>query len=274
MPELPEVQNVCDALRRVLPGRRITGVRLFSPALRTSLLPLETADLPGRFFTDVRRRAKYIIADLDDGRSLLMHLGMSGVIRVEDAELPRRRHEHVFILLDDGRAFRFECPRRFSLLECCLLEGREHLPQKLLGLGIEPFSRRFSAAYLAGKAAGRSVPVKNFIMDNAVVTGIGNIYAAETLFAAGIHPARPAGEVSHREWRQIVRHARRILARAVELGGTSISDFLNVDGSESRFAQELNVYGSCGRPCPVCGTILQTVKLGGRSSCFCPECQK
>ena len=274
MPELPEVQNVCDALRRVLPGRRITGVRLFSPALRTSLLPLETADLPGRFFTDVRRRAKYIIADLDDGRGLLAHLGMSGVIRVEDARRPRRKHEHVFITLDDGRAFRFECPRRFSLLECCSLHGRERLPGKLLALGVEPFSRRFNASYLAGKAAGRRVPVKNFIMDNAVVTGIGNIYAAETLFAAGIHPARPAGEVSHREWRQIVRHARRILARAVELGGTSISDFLNVDGSEGRFAQELNVYGSCGRPCPVCGTILQTVKLGGRSSCFCPECQK
>ena len=274
MPELPEVQNVCDALSRVLPGRRITGVELFSPALRTSLLPLKTAGLPGRTFTGVRRRAKYIIADLDDGRALLIHLGMSGVIRVEDAALPRRKHEHVFILLDDGRAFRFECPRRFSLLEVHPLAGAERLPAKLHLLGVEPFSRRFSVPYMTGKAAGRSVPVKNFIMSNAVVTGIGNIYATETLFAAGIHPARPAGQISEREWRKIIRHARRILARAVELGGTSISDFLNVDGSEGKFARELEVYGSCGRPCPVCGTTLKTIKLGGRSSCFCPECQK
>ena len=274
MPELPEVQNVCDALNRVLPGRRITGVEIFSPALRTSLLPLKTAGLPGRTIAGVRRRAKYIIADLDDGRGLLIHLGMSGVIRVEAAGLPRRKHEHVFIILDDGRAFRFECPRRFSLLEVHPLEGRERLPQKLLPLGVEPFSRRFRASCMAEKAAGRSVPVKNFIMDNAVVTGIGNIYATETLFAAGIHPARPAGRISEREWQKIVRHARRILARAIELGGTSISDFLNVDGSEGRFTRELEVYGSCGRPCPVCGTILQTIKLGGRSSCFCPECQK
>ena len=274
MPELPEVENVGNALRRVLPQRMITGIEVFSPAMRSSLEPLKNANLAGLFFTAVRRRGRYLIADLSDGRGLLIHLGMSGVIRIEGKDVPRRKHEHVFIHLDDGRIFRFECTRRFSQLEIHTLTGPERLPGKLYVLGPEPFSDAFSADYLMDKAKGRKTAVKNFIMDNSIVTGIGNIYASETLFACKIHPAREVKTLKRKQWDLIISPSRSILKKAIEAGGSSISDFLNVDGSEGKFSRELQVYGSENRPCPVCGTPVQNIKLGGRSSFFCPECQK
>ena len=274
MPELPEAENIGRALQRILPGRTITGVEIFSPAMRSSLEPLKTAGLEGRKFTGVRRRARYLIAGLDDGRGLLMHFGMSGVVRVEDADVPKRKHEHVFIHLDNKKIFRFECTRRFSLLEVHELTAPGRMPETLRHLGPEPFSEELTADYMISKAAGRNTCVKNFIMDNAVVTGIGNIYASESLFAARIHPARPVKTLKETEWNLIITHVRSILKRAISAGGSSISDFLNVDGSEGKFAQELKVYGLAGTPCPVCGTQLENVKLGGRSSCFCPKCQK
>ena len=274
MPELPEAENIGNALNRVLTGRKITGVEVFSPAMRSSLEPLKTAGLEDKTFLGIRRRGRYLVADLSDGRGLLMHFGMSGVVRVEGGEVPRRKHEHVFIHLDDGKIFRFECTRRFSLLEIHELTAPGRMPEKLRSLGPEPFSEEFSADYLLSVSAGRQTAVKNFIMDNAVVTGIGNIYATETLFAAGIHPARPVKKLKRAEWDLIISNVRRILKHAIACGGSSISDFLNVDGSEGKFAQELKVYGAAGLPCPVCGAIFETVKLGGRSSCFCPVCQK
>lgn len=274
MPELPEAENIGRALQRILPGRTITGVEIFSPAMRSSLEPLKTAGLEGRKFTGVRRRARYLIAGLDDGRGLLMHFGMSGVVRVEDADVPKRKHEHVFIHLDNKKIFRFECTRRFSLLEVHELTAPGRMPETLRHLGPEPFSEELTADYMISKAAGRNTCVKNFIMDNAVVTGIGNIYAAETLFAAKIHPERRVKTITGQEWQRIISLARAILERAIELGGSSISDFLNVDGSEGKFAQELKVYGRSGSLCPECGTVIECIKLGGRSSCFCPECQK
>lgn len=274
MPELPEAENIGNALKRVLSGKTITAVEVFSPAMRSSLEPLKTAGLEGRIIQDVRRRGRYLIADLSDGRGLLMHFGMSGVVRVEPPEIPRRKHEHIFIHLSDGKVFRFECTRRFSLLEVHELTAPGRMPEKLSSLGPEPFSDVLTGLYLMQKACGRTTPVKTFIMDNAIVTGIGNIYASETLFAARIHPARQAKKVTVEEWNLIIDHARSILKKAIAAGGSSISDFLNVDGSEGKFAQELKVYGRTGSPCPVCGTTIECIKTGGRSSCFCPECQK
>ena len=274
MPELPEAENIGNALKRVLSGKTITAVEVFSPAMRSSLEPLKTAGLEGSIIQDVRRRGRYLIADLSDGRGLLMHFGMSGVVRVEPPEIPRRKHEHIFIHLSDGKVFRFECTRRFSLLEVHELTAPGRMPEKLSSLGPEPFSDVLTGLYLMQKARGRTIPVKTFIMDNAIVTGIGNIYASETLFAARIHPARQAKKVTVEEWNLIIDHARTILKKAIAAGGSSISDFLNVDGSEGKFAQELKVYGRTGSPCPVCGTTIECIKTGGRSSCFCPECQK
>lgn len=274
MPELPEAETIGQALKRALIGRRITEVRVFSPAMREPLPPLLDAELPGRRFVDVRRRARYVIAELDDGRALLMHFGMSGVVRVEPVDVPKRKHEHLFLVLDDGRAFRFECTRRFSVCKLCRLPEPGGVPAELDGIGVEPLTEAFDGEYLFRLSRNRRGAVKCFLMDNAVVAGIGNIYAAEALFAAGIDPRREAGSLSREECRRLVAGAKRILARAIELGGSSIADFLNVDGSEGKFAQELRIYGRSGEPCLQCGAPVECVRLGGRSSCFCPHCQK
>ncbi len=274
MPELPEAETIGRALKRALVGRKITEVRVFSPAMREPLTPLLDAELPGRRFVDVRRRARYVIAELDDGRALLMHFGMSGVVRVEPVTVPKRKHEHLFLVLDDGRAFRFECTRRFSVCKLCRLPEPGGCPPELDGIGVEPLTDGFDGGYLFHASRNRRGTVKCFLMDNAVVAGIGNIYAAETLFAAGVDPRREAGSLTRNECDRIVREAKRILSRAIELGGSSISDFLNVDGSEGKFAQELLIYGRAGKSCLRCGGTIECVRLGGRSSCYCPHCQK
>ena len=272
MPELPEAESIATALDRALRGCTVTKVEVFSPRLRTPIKPLETAGLVGLRINGVRRRARYAVADLSDGRALLMHFGMSGVVRVEGPEVPRRKHEHVFLWLSSGKIFRFEDPRRFGLLEVQPL-GEDGWPVSLSGIGVEPLSAAFTAGLLHAAAARRRGPAKLLIMDNSVVSGIGNIYAAETLFAAGISPLRPASELTLEECGAIVKNAKRILRAAIKMGGTTVSDFLNVDGSEGKFAQKLMVYGKSGQCCPKCGTVLVNVKLGGRGSVFCPKCQ-
>ena len=274
MPELPEAENIRRALARVLTGRKIAGVEIFSPAMREPLTPLAAAGLEGTAFAGFRRRGRYVIADLSDGRALLMHFGMSGVVRVESAKIPRRKHEHVFLHLDDGRAFRFECTRRFSVLKVCTLPEPGGVPAELGTFGPEPQSEAFNGESLYRASRGRTGCVKPFLMNNCVVAGIGNIYATEILFAAGVSPLRPAGELSQRECVLIAAESKRILARAIELGGSSISDFRNVDGSEGKFAQELEVYGRAGMPCGKCGSMIVSQRIGGRTSAFCPGCQK
>ncbi len=273
MPELPEAENICRALHRSLSGERIVKVEVFTPKMRTPLEPLVTGNLEGRSILRCHRRARYVCCDLDDGRALVMHFGMSGVVRVEDSSVPKRKHEHVFIHFESGKIFRFECTRRFSLLEVHELEDNGY-PAILNTLGVEPFDEKYTPEYMLECAKNKKCAVKPFIMDNAVVVGIGNIYATETLFVSGVRPDRPANTVTADEWRSIVEHSRRILTRAIELGGSSISDFLNVDGSEGKFAQELQIYGRDGKACPVCQTAIEAKKLGGRTSAFCPHCQK
>ena len=273
MPELPEAENIGRALARMLVGKKIVKVEIFTPAMRTSLRPLSDAKLEGRRFTSVRRRGRYLVAALDDGRGLLMHFGMSGVVRVESPEVPRRKHEHVFLHLDDGMAFRFECTRRFSLLEVHAL-GPDGFPASLKGLGAEPLSDDFTGAVFRAACARRRAPIKTVLMDNAVVCGIGNIYATETLFAAGTDPRRPAATATSAECGAVVREAKRILNEAIACGGSTIADFRNVDGSEGKFAVKLQVYGRTGEKCPRCGAIIVSCRLGGRTSAYCPRCQK
>lgn len=271
MPELPEAESITRALDKALKKRKITKVEVFFPRLRTSLEPLKVAGLEGLRFIGCRRRARYAVADLDDGRALTMHFGMSGVVRVEDAKSPRRKHEHVIIHLDDGKAFKFEDPRRFGFLEVQKI-GQDGWPECLAGIGVEPLSPKFTGKFLYAASRGRKKPVKEFIMDNAVVTGIGNIYAAETLFASRISPTRKASDLTLAECASIVKHAKRILNLAIKWGGTTVSDYRNVDGSEGKFVQKLRIYGKTH--CPVCGTPIAKVTLGGRTSWYCPNCQK
>lgn len=273
MPELPEAENICRALDRSLRDEIISKVEVFTPKMRTPLEPLLTASLEGRRVVKCVRRARYVLCHLDDNRAIVMHFGMSGVVRVEDITVPKRKHEHVFIHFESGKVFRFECTRRFSLLEVHELESNG-VPAILNSLGVEPLEDGYTPEYMLNAASGKKTAVKPFIMNNDIVVGIGNIYATETLFASKVHPERAANTLTLKEWQLIVENSRRILKRAIELGGSTISDFLNVDGSEGKFAQELSIYGKEGEKCPVCGSQIKAVKLGGRTSAFCPACQK
>ena len=271
MPELPEAESIARALDKALKRRKVRRVEIFCPRLRTPLAPLAAAKLEGRRFLGCRRRARYAVADLDDGRALTMHFGMSGVVRVEDAGLPRRKHEHVIIRLDDGRALKFEDPRRFGLVEVQNI-GADGWPESLAGIGVEPLSRRFTGRFLYEASRRRSIAVKELLMDNSVVTGIGNIYAAEALFASGVRPQRHSKSLTAGECDSIVRNAKRILRAAIKCGGTTVSDYRNVDGSEGAFVRKLRIYGKA--ECPKCRGKTAKTTLGGRTSWYCPVCQK
>lgn len=279
MPELPEAETVARALDRAVKKRKITKVAIFAPKLRTPLGPLCAAKLEGRAIVGCRRRARYVVADLDDGRTLVFHFGMSGTVRVEKQTTARRKHDHAELSLDDGRALRFNDPRRFGSLEVqpC---GDDGWPTSLANIGVEPLSDAFTGETLYRAAHGGGAKsrrpckraVKELIMDNAVVTGIGNIYAAETLFACGIRPQRLASRLTRAECDALAREAKRILALAISWGGTTVHDFKSVDGTEGQFVQQLKIYGQS--VCPVCGAKVAKVVLGGRTSWYCPKCQK
>ena len=271
MPELPEAETVARALDRAVKKRKITKVEIFAPKLRTPLGPLCAAKLEGCMFKGCRRRARYAVADLDDGRMLVFHFGMSGSVRVEDCASQRRKHDHAALTLDDGRVLRFNDPRRFGSVEV-QCRGADGWPEGLAGIGVEPLSKDFTGEMLFAASRKRKKPVKELIMDNALVTGIGNIYAAETLFACGIRPQRPASKLTRAECDAIAREAKRILKLAIKCGGTTVHDFRSVDGSEGKFVQKLKIYAQ--KTCPVCGTAVAKVTLGGRTSWYCPKCQK
>ena len=264
MPELPEVECVRRALAAVLPGKIIRKTEVFSPSMRTPLEPLVSAGLEGRCFTEVLRRGRYLRLMLDDGRGLLAHLGMSGVIRVEAATVPKRKHEHVFLHLSDGMLFRFECPRRFSIFAVA------DFPE----LGPEPLTDDFDAAYFYKMSRGRTGALKNFLMDNSMVTGVGNIYATEALWMAGLSPERTPESVSRRKCAALVCAVKAVLQSAIESGGSTLHDYRHVDGSEGKFAVQLQIYGRAGERCPRCGAVICKKTIGGRGSAYCPKCQK
>jgi formamidopyrimidine-DNA glycosylase len=270
MPELPEVETVRRALTAHLVGRRIRAVVLRRPALRWPI-PAAVGDLlPGQRVEAVRRRAKYLLIDTAAG-SALVHLGMSGSLRLEAESAPLRPHDHVELHLDDGRALRFRDPRRFGAL---LWQPPTEVHPLLAGLGPEPLSRAFGGGLLLARSRGRSAPVKSFLMDQAVVVGVGNIYAAEALFAAGIDPRAAAGLLSRARCERLAQAVKRVLARAIRAGGTTLRDYVDPVGEPGRFSLELYVYGREGEPCRRCGAIVRGVRLAGRASAYCPRCQR
>jgi formamidopyrimidine-DNA glycosylase len=270
MPELPEVETTRRGLAPHLEGRRVTGVILRRPDLRWPI-PMDVVEhLPGQRISAVRRRAKYLLTDTAAG-SALWHLGMTGVMRVLPAATPVGAHDHVDVSLDDGRVLRFTDPRRFG---CLLWQAPGMVHPLLAELGPEPLSDEFSGATLFKAARGKTAAVKTFLMDQAVVVGVGNIYAAEALFEAGIRPTAPAGSVSRARFDRLAAAVKRILGYAIERGGTTLRDFLNADGLPGYFEQELMVYGREGEGCKVCGTALKAQRLGQRASVWCPRCQR
>lgn len=271
MPELPEAETIARALDRAIRKHKIAKVEVFAPKLRTPLGPLCTAKLEGHTFVGCRRRARYAVADLDDGRTLVFHFGMSGTVRIEEKNVTRRKHDHVELTLDDGRVLRFNDPRRFGSVEVQLC-GADGWPECLAKIGVEPLSEAFIGEVLFKASRKRKLSVKELLMDNAIVTGIGNIYAAETLFACGIRPQTTASLLTHAQCDALAREAKRILSMAIEWGGTTVHDFKSVDGSEGKFVQKLKIYGQ--GVCPQCGTKVAKTVLGGRTSWYCPKCQR
>jgi formamidopyrimidine-DNA glycosylase len=231
--------------------------------------------LPGRRIEAVRRRAKYLLLDTDAG-SALLHLGMSGSLRVLPAATPVEAHDHVDILLDKRgrdpvRVLRFNDPRRFG---CLLWQPPGETHELLRGLGPEPLSGDFDGDYLFARSRGRKAPVKTFLMDQGIVVGVGNIYAAEALFEAGISPLREAGRVSRDRYRSLADAVKRILAHAIERGGTTLRDFISPDGLPGYFELELSAYGRGGEPCPRCGRPLKEASIGQRTTVWCTRCQR
>ena len=229
------------------------------------------ANITDRRVESVTRRAKYILIDAGDGH-LILHLGMSGSLRVLRSDLVAGPHDHVDLLLDDGRMLRLNDPRRFGAL---LYTRRDPLRHPLLAnLGPEPLEPGFDAAHLVALARGRRTAVKSFIMDGSVVVGVGNIYASEALHRAGIHPRRAAGRISATRYAVLVETIREVLAAAIRAGGTTLRDFTREDGSPGYFRNELRVYDRDGEPCMTCGSAIRSEVIGQRMSYWCPRCQR
>ncbi len=247
----------------------LSGWQVRNPKLRW---PVEIPEaLRGQTVLSVGRRAKYLLIEFPPG-TLIIHLGMSGSLRVVGADDPHRKHDHVDLLLESGKVLRLNDPRRFG---CVVYQPGEADAHRLLhSLGVEPLGNEFSGQTLKQAAKGRRVAVKNLLMDGRIVVGVGNIYASEALFLAGIRPAIAAGRISLRAYEDLAQAVREVLAYAVQRGGTTLRDFLNPDGQPGYFAQELYVYGRSGEPCRKCGTTIKSIVLGGRSTFYCPTCQK
>ena len=273
MPELPEVETTLRGIRPHLEGQRIERLAVREPRLR---LPVP-ADLPervaGRAVTDLARRGKYLLIGTECG-TLILHLGMSGSLRVVPAGTTPGKHDHLDLVLTSARALRLRDPRRFGLLAWSPdpPERAAASHPLLRDLGPEPLGPGFGGDYLYGLSRGRRVSVKPFLMDAGVVVGVGNIYASESLFRAGIHPARPAGRIGLERYRRLAQDVRAVLAAAIAQGGTSLRDFVQEDGAPGYFAQELKVYGRAGEPCPGCGAPVRLRRIGQRSSFYCPWC--
>jgi formamidopyrimidine-DNA glycosylase len=269
VPELPEVETARRGIEPHVVGRRVVGWKIRNASLRW---PVEVPDLlAGRLLQRVSRRGKYLLLEFDAG-ALIIHLGMSGSLRVVSPDAPARKHDHVDLEFDGGRVLRLNDPRRFgSVLWQAAGTGEHWL---LAGLGVEPLSDAFTGAYLKRAARGRRVSVKSMLMDGRIVVGVGNIYANEALFLARVRPTLRAGRVTLASYAQIAACIRGVLGRAIEMGGTTLRDFVNQDGQPGYFKQSLFVYGREGLPCKLCGTALTGLRLGQRATVFCPTCQR
>ena len=271
MPELPEVETTRRGIAPYLEGQRVSRVIVRERRLRWPIPEDLDIQLSGQRIECVERRAKYLLIKAETG-SLISHLGMSGSLRLVEAGLPAAKHEHVDIELESGLALRYTDPRRFG----ALLWSAEPLSHVLLSrLGPEPLTDLFDGERLFQLSRGRAMAVKPFIMDNAVVVGVGNIYADETLWRAKVYPEAITSELSPKKIATIIDYATEVMSEAIKQGGTSFDDlYINVNGESGFFEQSLAAYGQEDEPCPRCGTPIKRITFGARSSHFCPRCQK
>jgi formamidopyrimidine-DNA glycosylase len=272
MPELPEVETTRRGIAPYLAGRRITGVDVREPRLRWPVSPALARELPGRRVLAVRRRGKYLLLDVEGETCLILHLGMSGSLRMVSDNRPAERHDHLDLRVEGALRLRLHDPRRFGA--AIWIHGDPLAHPLLSGLGPEPLEPGFDGTSLHALSRGRRVAVKCFVMNGRVVTGVGNIYASEALHLAGIHPARPAGRIAAGRYRALAGTIRRVLGEAIEAGGTTLRDFVDEGGHPGLFAPRLRVYGRTGAPCPGCGEPVRMRVIGQRASYFCPRCQR
>jgi len=270
MPELPEVETTLRGIEPHLLNQRVARVTVRDPRLRWPV-PVEVCRAEGQSFTGLQRRGKYLLLQLQHG-GLIVHLGMSGSLRIVQHATPPEKHDHIDVELENGVLLRFNDPRRFGAF--LWVDGDMQSHELLRNLGPEPLSDAFTADYLYQGSRKRSVAIKNFIMNGHVVVGVGNIYASEALFMAGIHPQRAAGRVSRQRYEGLVAAIRDVLSRAIRRGGTTLRDFVNSDGAPGYFAQELLVYDRAGSDCLQCGSAIRQKVIGQRSSYYCPACQR
>ncbi len=270
MPELPEVETTRRGIEPHCLGHRVEQLIVRESRLRWPVPDQLAATLRGQTILEVKRRAKYLLFRTAAG-SLLVHLGMSGSLRMVTADIPPRRHDHIDILFEGGRCLRYHDPRRFG---CFLWLQKGEIHPLLESLGPEPLSTEFDGELLYQRSRGRKGPVKNFIMDGKVVVGVGNIYANEALFLSGIRPDRAAGRISLARHQRLAENIKLVLTSAIEQGGTTLRDFVGGDGKPGYFAQQLLVYGRSGQPCKCCGGLLREVRLSQRTSVYCVTCQR
>jgi formamidopyrimidine-DNA glycosylase len=272
MPELPEVETIRRGLAPALQGRRILAVTVGNKRLRQQSSPEEFRQwVAGRRLKFLRRRGKYLLFGLEGGAILLIHLGMTGRLMLLPFPAPPLPHVHLAFQMEGGRDLIFQDTRRFGQ---ALVFPPGVTPPPLVQMGREPFSKKVTSQWLVEQAQGRTRPIKNFLLDGRTLAGLGNIYACEILFAAGIHPAVAISRLTLEEWSRVLKNTRRILRAAIRKGGTTINDYLNSQGETGLFQLELQVYGRGGEPCPRCGNPIARLVQAGRSSFFCPECQK
>ena len=275
MPELPEVEVTRLGLLPFLPGRRIERITRSRKRLRAESPPqLLRRCLVGATILTIDRRAKYLFFRLASGATLVVHLGMSGKLSLVPAATPPNPHDHLALHLDNGMALRFNDVRRFgSILVWPAPEARQLEADFAAQLGVEPLGQDLNAEDLRQRCRTRSQAIKTLLMDSRLVAGIGNIYANEILFAAGLHPLTPANQVSRGQWQKIVTASRRILQQAIRAGGSTIADFLGASGHPGYFQLQFKVYHRQGRPCRKCGQTIARTIVGGRATYFCPGCQ-
>jgi formamidopyrimidine-DNA glycosylase len=271
MPELPEVETTRRGLADAVVGRTIVRVDVREPRLRWRVPDELPALLRGRRILALERRAKYLLFSLPNG-TLIVHLGMSGSLRLMSAGTAPLRHDHIDIALDSGMCLRLNDPRRFG----CMLWTCDdpHTHALLRSLGPEPLSAQFDGEALARAAKGRRVAIKQLLMDQRVVVGVGNIYASEALFRARVRPRRAAGRLSRQELEAIVKGVKDVLRDAIRAGGTTLRDYVNAEGVPGYFKQRLFVYERADEPCRVCKTPIRHLVLGQRSTYYCATCQK
>ncbi|PKI16460.1 bifunctional DNA-formamidopyrimidine glycosylase/DNA-(apurinic or apyrimidinic site) lyase [Colwellia sp. 12G3] len=270
MPELPEVEVCRLGISPHIIAQQVSEVIIRNARLRWPI-PDEISSVVGLTVLDVERRAKYLLLRFSTG-TILMHLGMSGTVRVIEKGTAIAKHDHFDLVFQHGKVLRLNDPRRFGAV-LWLANDQDELGL-LSKLGPEPLSDDFTEGYLFSKAKNRKVPIKTFLMNNHIVVGVGNIYANEALFKAGILPTSKAGDIDEQRMNRLTQIIKKVLSAAIAQGGTTLKDFTQADGRPGYFAQSLMVYGRAGKDCMTCQTKLQEIRQSNRSSVFCPSCQK